>query len=219
MTDQTTQSQEQVKATDKELNFRALEQKYQKALDLEREARLQAERQVQEAQSRKSSHDDDEDDNEPYVDKKKLNKTLQKFGEQTQKQTQSDIQRAVHVALEEERQQNWLKNNPDFYDVMNHAEKFAKKDPELAETILRMPEGFERQKLVYRNIKSMGLDKPEPKQQSIQEKVDANRKSPYYQPTGMPSAPYATTSQGDFSDAGQKNAYDNMQKLKKQLRI
>ncbi len=133
------------------------------------------------------------------------------------KQTQSEIQSAVHTALREERKQNWMKANPDFYEVLQHADKFAQKDPELAESILEMPEGFERQKLVYKNIKALGIHKPEIKSPSIQEKIDSNRKGPYYQPTGVGSAPY--TSQGDFSSSGQKQAYEKMQELKNRLRI
>ena len=217
MTAPVQENQEQIsKPSDKELNFRALEQKYQRQLEQERAARLEAERIAQEAQSRKSN-DDEDDDSEPYVDHKKLNKKLQKFGEQTHKQTQSEIQQAVHHALKEERKQNWIKTNPDFYEVMQHAEKFAQKDPELAETILEMPDGFERQKLVYKNIKALGLHKPEIKEPTIQDKIDANRRGPYYQPSGTGSTPYSNS--GDFSRSGQKNAYDKMQELKNRLRL
>jgi hypothetical protein len=80
-----------------------------------------------------------------------------------------------------------------------------------------MPEGFDRQKLVYKNIKALGLHKPAIKEPSIQEKIDANRRSPYYQPSGVANAPYSTV--GDFSTAGQKNAYQKMQELKSKLRI
>ena len=79
-----------------------------------------------------------------------------------------------------------------------------------------MPEGFERQKLVYQNIKELGVDKPEQKQSTIQEKVDANRRSPFYQPTGVGTAPYATS--GDFSQTGQKQAYAKMKELQARLR-
>ena len=208
------QVQEQ-KPNDKELNFRALESKYQRELERERAARLEAEKLLQE-KSKAALHEE-EDDSEPYVDHKRLEKKLARFGETTKKETQNEIQNAVHSALKEERKQNWIKNNPDFYEVLQHAEKFAQKDPELAETILEMPEGFERQKLVYKNIKALGLHRPEVKGTSIQEKIEANRKSPYYQPSGVGSAPYA--SQGDFSPSGQKQAYDKMQELKKTLRI
>lgn len=217
MTSPTDQNQAQdQKPNEKELNFRALEQKYQRQLEQERAARLEAEKKADEA-TRKPVQHEEEDDSEPYVDHKKLNRTLAKFGEQNQKQTQSDIKTAVQQALNEERKQNWIKSNPDFFDVLQNADKFAQKDPDLAESILEMPDTFERQKLVYKNIKALGLHKPEQKQASIQEKIDANRKSPYYQPSGVGSAPYAQV--GDFSKSGQKNAYEKMQALKNQLRI
>lgn len=201
----------------KELNFRQLEAKYERQLAQERAAREEAERKAQELQSRRVSNDEEDDDSEPYVDHKKLNKKLQKFGETTKQQTQSEVRQAVQQALAEERKQNWLRQNPDFYDTLQYAEKFAMKDPELAETILAMPEGFERQKLVYRNIKAMGLDKPEPKQPSIQDKIDANKRSPFYQPSGIGTAPYASS--GNFSEQGKREAYEKMQALKNQLRI
>lgn len=208
------------KPSDKELNFRQLESKYQKQLEQERSARIEAERIAQEALSRKQhvSHqqeEEDEDDSEPYVDHKRLNKKLAKFGEQSKKSTQEEVQKAVQVALADERRQNWLKSNPDFYDVLQHAEKFAEKDPDLAESILQMPDGFERQKLVYKNIKAFGLHKPEQKQSSVQEKIDANKRSPYYQPSGVGTAPYSQG--GDYSPAGQKQAYEKMNELKRRL--
>jgi len=202
------------KPSDKELNFRRLEEKYQRELAAERAER---ERLSRELESRQKPQDEEEDESDPYVDHKKLNKKLGKFGQQVKQETQTEIQKAVHTALNEERKQNWLKQNPDFYDVLQHAEKFAQADPDLAETILEMPEGFERQKLVYKNIKALGIHKPKAPEQSIQQKVDANRRSPYYQPSGVGSAPYATA--GDFSPSGQKNAYDKMQELKNKLRI
>jgi hypothetical protein len=200
----------------KELNFRALEAKYQRQLDQANQARIEAEKRAEIA-SQVQHKDEDEIDSEPYVDHKKLSKTLAKFGEQNQKQTETQIQKAVNMALQEERKQNWIKNNPDFYQTLQLADKFAEHDPELAETILEMPEGFERQKLVYKNIKALGLHNPKPKESSIQEKIDANRRSPYYQPSGISSSPYSQ--QGDFSQVGQKNAYEKMQALKNQLRI
>lgn len=204
---------------DKEKNFRALENKYKAQLAQEREARLEAERIAQEAMQKKQllQNDDEDDDSEPYVDKRKLHKTLNKFGEQTKQQTQAEIRQAVQQAIEEERNSNWLKNNPDFEDVMAHAEKIYNVDPELADTILKMPNNFDRQKLVYKNIKALGLDKPPQKPQSIQDKVDANRRTPYYQPSGVGAAPYHSTS--DFSAGGQKQAYEKMQELKNRLRL
>ena len=123
----------------------------------------------------------------------------------------------MQVALREERKNNWIKSNSDFYDVLQHAEKLALRDPDLAESLLEMPEGFECQKLVYKTIKAQGLHKDAPKEPSIQQKIDANRKSPFYQPTGVGTAPYS--SQSDFSPAGQKDAYTKMQELKNRLRL
>lgn len=215
MTSPQDQNQEKTQqVSDKELNFRRLEQKYQQELALERSARIEAERMIQE---RSKAVEVEEDDGEPYVDKKKLNKTMAQFSEQSKKQTQGDIQNAVAQAIKEERRSNWMKNNPDFYEVLKHADKFAESDPELAETILEMPEGFERQKLVYKNIKALGIHKPAVAAPTIQDKVDANRRSPYYKPSGVGTAPYAQV--GDFSAQGQKAAYDKMQALKSTLRL
>ncbi len=220
MTSPSDQSQvPEQKPSDKELNFRALESKYQRQLDQERAARLEAERIAQEYQSKRSvNSDEDEDDSEPYVDKKKLNKTLAKFGEQTKQVTQSEIQKAVQMAQMEAKKEAWLENNPDFYDTLqNHAERLAQRAPALANSILSMPEGFERQKLVYQSIKELGINKPDVKQPSIQEKIDSNRKSPFYQPSGVGTAPYSSS--GDFSPTGQKNAYEQMKALQARLRI
>lgn len=210
------QTQQEAKNNDKELNFRALEAKYKQQLELERQEKEQYKRLLEE-KSKSPVQEDDDDDSEPYVDRKRLNKTLAKTTQLLKQETQSDIQKAVQIALSEERKQNWIKNNSDFYDVLQHADKFAEYDPELAETILNMPEGFERQKLVYKNIKALNLHKPPEKQSSIQDKIDANKRSPYYQPSGIGTGPYSQV--GDFSNQGQKNAYQKMQELKSRLRI
>lgn len=217
MTATTPQSQVQPmenKPNDKEMNFRALEAK----LMQERNARLEMEKKMQEMQQQhKTPVNEDDDSDEPYVDTKKLDKKLAKFGQSTQTEIQKAMEHAKMAAKEELKQEMWLENNPDFYEVLGNAEKFAQRSPKLAETILRMPEGFERQKLVYQNIKELGLHKPETKAPSIQDKIDANKRSPYYQPSGVGTAPYASA--GDFSAVGQKNAYDKMQELKSRLRM
>lgn len=196
--------------SNKELNFRALEQKYQQQLAQERAER---ERLARELQQRQNIPDvDDEDEPEPYVDHKRLKKEQARFGQQLKQETQSEIQKAVQTALAEERKNNWIKQNNDFQEVMSHAQKFADSYPDLADTILQMPEGFERQKLVYHTIKSKGLHKPEEPKPSIQDKIDANRRSPYYQPSNVGTAPYSQAA--DFSPAGQKQAYEKLQALK-----
>lgn len=210
------ENQAQEKLADKELNFKALQAKYERALEQER---AEKERLSKELEARRSAPEEDDDDGEPYVAHKKLDKKLAKFGQQTMQQTQNEIQKAVHTALEKERENTWLDQNKDFHDVMQPSmlQKFMDAKPDLVKNILSMPDTFERQKLVYANIKALGLDKPTAKEPSIQEKVDANRRSPYYQPSGVGTAPYASV--GDFSSKGQKQAYDKMQELKNRLRI
>ncbi len=207
----------QAQASDKELNFRKLEARYQEEITKERNARLDAEKRIQEM-ANKPPIEEDEDDSEPFVDHKKLNKTLSKFGQATQSEIQKAMDIAKKTAKQELKQEMWVENNPDFYDVLNkHAERFAQKAPRLAETILKMPEGFERQQLVYQNIKELGIDKPDQPQQTIQEKIDANRRSPFYQPSGVAASPYGA--RGDYSPGGQQQAYNKMKELQARLRL
>lgn len=202
--------------SDKELNFRRLEAKYQQEIAAERAKREEIERQVQEL-SRRQQQEEEPDDSEPYVDHKKLEKKLSRFAEQNKQATQEEIKKAVHYAVRESQKEEWIKKHSDFDQVLGMAEKLYEADPELAETILEMPASFERQKLVYKSIKSLGIDKPKVTQPSIQEKVDANRRSPYYQPSGVGTSPYS--SQANFSAQGQKEAYDKMKEMQSRLRL
>jgi hypothetical protein len=204
------------KISDKELNFRTLQAKYEKQLEHER---LEKERLARELEQTRMQRADDDDDDDDYVKPKKLEKKLNQFGQQTMQQTQAEIQRAVHTALEKEREKAWLDNNKDFNEVMKPEvlQKFMDQKPGLVQSILAMPDSFERQKLVYSTIKSLGIDKPVPKEPSIQDKIDANRRTPYYQPSGIGSAPYSQV--GDFSEQGKKQAYEKMKELKARLRI
>ncbi len=213
-----TSKTEQPKQNDKEFNFRAQEAKYERMLAQERAEKERMARELEESRQVRSNKNEDEDDAEPYVDNKRLERKLEKFGKSTKSDIQQGMEEAKRQAKEELKREIWLDNNPDFYDIVQkHAEKFFEKAPHLAETILKMPEGFDRQKLVYHNIKTLGIDQPEPKKSSIQEKVDANRRSPYYKPSGEASPPHALT--GDFSDAGKKQAYEQMKKLQTNLRL
>jgi hypothetical protein len=114
---------------------------------------------------------------------------------------------------------SYLKQNVDFDQIMSPEviERFANKHPDMAEAILKMPDGFERQKLVYSAIKTTGSHLKEQPKSGIQETVDKNRRNPYYSPSGVGTAPYASA--GDFSPSGQKNAYEKLQQLKNNLRL
>jgi actin-related protein len=211
---QTAASAEQPKENSKEYNFRQLEAKYRQELEKERQSKAELEQRLQQLSQQPQVEDDD---SEPYVDNKRLEKKLSKFGQSTQSEIEKAMQKAKMDAKDELKQELWLESNPDFVDVLQHADKFAQANPVLADSILKMPDTFERKKLVYANIKALGLDKPAQKESSIQEKIDANRRSPYYQPTGIAAGPYSQV--GDFSDQGQKQAYQKMQELKKKLRL
>ncbi len=209
--------QAQEKPNDKEYNFRMLEAKYQKQLAEERAARLEAEKIAQERSQQSISHDED-DESDPYVDHKKLEKKLSRVNQNTQSEIQKAMEHAKYAAKEELKQEIWLENNPDFHDVLQqHAQKFAEKAPNLAATILKMPDNFERQKLVYQNIKELGIDKPVQAAPSIQDKINANKRPQYYQPSTVGTAPYSQV--GDFTPTGQKQAYDKMKQLQQQLRL
>lgn len=215
------QPTQEAQPNNKEMNFRALEARMMQ----ERQGRLEAERRAEEAEKinqeattrKQAQRDDDDVSDEPYVDHKRLARQFSSFERKMDEKIDKKAEEKARTMVQQERRDMWLKQNPDFYEVLQHADKFAERDPELAETILQMPEGFERQKLVYKSIKAIGMHKPEVKAPSIQEKVDANRRSPYYQPSGVGAAPYAAA--GDFSPSGQKNAYTKMQELKNKLRI
>lgn len=221
---QTGANQEQ-KISDKEFNFRQIEKQLKEAREAQnRESlrRAELEKEIENikamALQRNQVQEEDDDGSEPYVDYKKLNKTLSKFGQSTQSEIQKAMELAKQKAKEELKQEMFLDSKPDFYDtIRDHANRLYEVAPELANSILSMPDNFERQKLVYHNIKSLGLDRPQQKESSVQEKINANRRSPYYQSSDISTAPYASS--GDFSKSGQENAYKKMQELKKRLAI
>ncbi len=194
-----------------------------KALEQANQARIAAEQRAAEvervAQERlkAANHGDDEDDDEPYVDKKRLNKRLVNFKKEQDEEIEKKVHQKVSDIIQAHTREGYLKQNPDFQRVMSSelVQKFADEHKELAENILQMPEGFERQKLVYQTIKTLGLDKPAVKQQSIQEKIDANRRSPFMPTPGSNGPGFQTM--GDFSEGGQKNAYQQMKNLQKRI--
>lgn len=220
MTSPQTESQADVannaKQNDREINFRKQEAMFQRQLEQERQEKESLKKEL-ELSKRQPQNQEEDDDSEPYVDHKKLNKKLSSFGQNTQSEIQKAMEIAKQSAKEELKQEMFLENNPDFYHVLEKADDLMTRAPKLAENILKMPNNFDRQKLVYQMMKELGVDKPPKEPSTIQSKIDANKRSPYYQPSGVGAAPYA--SQSDFSQSGQKNAYEKMQALKNQLRI
>lgn len=200
----------------KEFNFRQQQASYERKLAEERNEREKLVQQIEEIKRSQNQHAEEED-SEPYLDHKRFKKEQAKFGQQIKQETKADINQAVQDAIENERKRAFLNENPDFYDVIEkNAQSFFQKAPFLSETILKMPDNFERQKLVYHNMKAMGMDKPPVKESSIQEKIDANKRGAFYQPTQMGNPPFAPV--GDFSASGMKQSYEKMKELQGRLR-
>lgn len=222
-----TQNQEQVQETtktnDAEINFRKQQKMYERMLEEERAARVAAEKLAQERSAPKPvAAADDEDDygDEPYIDRKVLARRLSRFEKEMEQKIDKKAEEKARGLLDQERKNQWMKNNPDFYEVMQHAQAFADRDPELAETILEMPDSFERQKLVYKNIKALGVHKKEEPKSNIQETINKNQRNPYYQPTGTGAPPYGMVAGGkDYSPSEMKNAHQKMKELQSKLRI
>lgn len=217
------EQQDNQKNNDKEYNFAQLRKQFEQS-EKEKQAAIQKaillEKQIEE-QNKKYSYkeDDEEDDSEPYVDHKKLGRKLSKLEEKIASKIDQKAEEKARYILEQQRQSDFLRQNPDFQEILQHdtLEKFANKYPEIAEQMLEMPDTFARQKLLYQNIKALRVHEKDQPKESIQDTIDKNRKNPYYMPSSIGTAPYANG--GDFSPAGQKNAYDKIQELKKRLRI
>lgn len=211
-------SNEQSKQSDKEINFGLMRRR----LDEEGRARQQAEERIKkleeqlEAKAAKPEEDDDEDD--AYIDKKKLAKKMGQFEKSLEAKFEKKADEKVRNMMHEERHNNFIRENKDFHEIMSPEmlSKFAENHSDMAESILEMPDSFERQKLVYKTIKKLGIHKKE--EPKIQDTINKNRSNPghYWTPQGS-TPPYAGA--GDFSSSGQKSAYDKMQELKNRLRL
>jgi len=216
-----TKSQEEVNNAapdNKELNFRKLENKYERLLEEQKRKAEEYARKLEELEKKVSSSDDDDDD-EPYVDSKKLNKTLAAFQQNLEKNFEKKAEEKALSLLAEREQSQYIKENPDFKEMMSAEtlEKFATEHPRIAENILRMPNTFERQKLVYETMKELKVTKEKSQESSIQDRINQNKRSPYYQPSGISNSPYSA--QGDFSPTGKQQAYEKMKELQRNLRI
>ena len=194
------------------------QQRVEKDKILSEKRKLEEEREVL-LRGRQSQDDDEEESGEPYIDPRTLNRKLSKLESKIESMVEKKADERARKILDEERKEDYLKQNSDFEKVLTPeiVQKFIDKSPQLAKIVAKLPDGFEKQQMVYEMIKATGLHKdPEP-QKSIQEKIDSNRRSPFFQPTGV-STPAGGLS-GDYSPSGQKNAYNHIQDLKKRLRL
>lgn len=196
-----------------EINFAKLRKKLEAEIQ-EKEAlklkTVQLEKEREELLRGRNVASEDDDDDEPYIDKRKLKKELSRHGEEFEKR----VEKKVQEALEEERRATYLKENNDFNDILSEdgLKGFVESHPNLANAILRMPDGFERQKLVYENIKALKKLKETSSKPSIQDTIEANRRSPYYKGPTSATPPFG-------GQIDPKAAYNKMQELKSRLRL
>lgn len=188
-----------------------------KMMEQEKQARLRAEDEIaklkQQYSSPKASDDDDDSSDEPYVDHRVFKKKMNNLKQEMESTIDRRAEEKARSLFEQERQGDYVKRNPDFQNILTgeNIQKFAEKHPAIAERMLRMPDTFDRQALLYEQIKALESVAKEAAKSSIQDKIDQNRRSPYYQPSGIAAEPYKQV--GDFSEAGQKNAYEKMKQL------
>ncbi len=202
---------------EKQKNFAEL----RRIAENERSERIRLQEELDQLRRSAKPLDDDEDDSEPYVDNKKFKKKLNQFGQELGQKTSEIVRAEVEKALQEERKSSWLRQNVDYNSVMSDANvaKFKEKYEDECRSILSHPDQFEQNRLAYYAIKAKGLDRPEIKQPSAQELADKNRRTPYYQPSGIPNAPYGGSLGRNVSEEEGKAALANMRSLQKNLRI
>ena len=214
------QTQEIKKSNDAEINFAKMRKKMEEIekSKLEAEARAQMlEKELENARKSKESVDEDVPSDEPYVDERRLQKKFDRFEREFSKKVDEKAEQKARKAIEDFQNQMFLKQNPDFFDILSveMIDKLKNQNPEVAEHISQMPDTPERQKLLYHNIKALGLHKPQ--QPSIQDTIDRNKQTAAYMPSGVAGSPYISGS--DFSEAGKKSAFDKVQQLKQRMRL
>jgi hypothetical protein len=212
-TETTTQSQEK----SAEYKFAQL----RKQLENERYAREQAEARAKqyeeerkEWQSSKMKEPEEDKYDDPYIDEKRLEKRFKSWEASQSERIDKIAEAKAKAILEQERQANFLNESRDFDKIMSPEmlQKFVDTYPDIADGILKnMPDDFNRQKHVYKTIKSLKLHlKPEEKE-DVNQQIAKNQKSGLYQPSGISPSPYKAA--GDFSREGQKQAHEQMEAL------
>lgn len=216
MTVDATQSTQQTQEKTAEYNFAQI----RKQLETERYAREQAElraKQYEEELKKRQSVQEEKEDSyeEPYIDEKRLDKRLKSWEAQLDERIEKKAEAKARVLLEQEKQQAFLRENRDFEKIMSPEmlQKFVDTYPEVAEGILNnMPDDFNRQKHVYKTIKSLKLHVKPEETENIEATIAKNQKSALYQPSNVAPSAYRTNG-GDYSKDGKKQAYDKMQEL------
>lgn len=225
-----TQTKEDVKQSDKELNFarlRAERDGYaQASAQLGQElSQLRGEIDTLKRGTKSPEPEEEEDADESYVDSRKLKKTLSKWEKNIEQKIERKAEEKAKAAVEKERNENFIyrlkAEYGDFDQVLSKetANKLEEAHPELAKQILSIPDEYQKRKTAYETIRALGLHKPKEEEQpktNIQDRVNSNIRSQAYTSAsaGNNSMTEGTT---DYSERGQEAAYKKMQELKKRL--
>lgn len=211
------------KKSEGEGHFAKLRQAKEKAelvAEQERQERLRLQQEVDALRAKhlnpaSDDHDDDYD-SDGYVDNKHLKRTIKRLENDFDKKVEEKLVKR----LEEENRKNFMfklkSEYQDFDSVLNEetAAKLEQSNPRLAAMILNIPDEYQRRAMAYEAIKTAGLHKKaEPaKQESMQEQIARNQRSPFYIP---PSSGHGSAAiGGDFSKEGRKAAYEALKKHK-----
>jgi hypothetical protein len=201
--------------SDKELNFRRLEQ----AREAEKEARIRAEMQNemlrQEVEHIKQMFQPKEEDPldgvEDYVDPARLRAKLEKERAAMKRESKAIAEQIYEERKKKDESENFMQRlkmqYPDYDSVMNEANLAAleKTDPVFLESVLDVKDDYTRRRHTYNKLKSMQQAASKAQAPSIKEKVEENLKNPYYiaPSQGTPNAVEFDTS----SQAARDKAY------------
>lgn len=191
-----------------------------KTLEAERAEKAQLLQKMKEMESAKAPVPHDDDGDEPYIDQKTLARKMSAWEKDLEQRFEKKAEEKARELLAQDKRNEFLKRNPDFENILapENLDKYSKDNPEEAEvwTQLRTENNFERQKLLYYQLKKQEALKKMGEVSSMQKKVDENRKNPYYIPSGSGTPPQASFG-GNFDKTAQKNSYDLMQSLKQRV--
>jgi hypothetical protein len=187
--------------SNKEFNFRKLEA----AREADREARIRAEMQAEQMRNElreikemlQPKEQDPLDGVEDFVDPVRLKAKLEKERTRFTREAKEIAERTYEERKQKDEKANFFQRLrgqfSDYDEVMNETNlaHLQEEDPVFLDTVVKVPDEYERRLDTYKKIKSMQAKKPKLEERaSIKEKVEENMRNPYFiQPSsGNPSA-------------------------------
>lgn len=174
-------------------NFARLEKAKQEECDARIRAEMEREmlrKQLDEIrQANQPKEEDPLDGVDDYIDKERLQLIRQKDKVAFQKEAEMIANRTYEARRREEEKQNFLPRlKSQFHDydsVMSEANiaKLEQTSPAFLKTVLKIDDDYERRLLTYEYLKSQ-IGKIEEPKSSIQDRVEENKRNPYYSPAG-----------------------------------